>query len=115
MSDLSAAPRQRYAPIESYAVVGDLQTVALVGLDGSIDFWCLPAFDSPTVFVALLDADKGGRFSIAPVMDDVRHKQLYLPDTNVLLTRFLSADGVAEISDFMPIHDPPSRAASSGA
>ena len=94
----------RYAPIESYGIIGDLQTVALVGLDGCIDFLCLPRFDSPSVFAALLDAEKGGRFAIAPELTSVRHKQIYLPDTNVLLTRFLSDQGVAEISDFMPIH-----------
>jgi GH15 family glucan-1,4-alpha-glucosidase len=94
----------RYAPIESYAVVGDLQTVALVGLDGSIDFLCLPRFDSPSVFAALLDAERGGRFTVTSDLERPRHKQLYLPDTNVLLTRFLSDRGVAEISDFMPIH-----------
>jgi GH15 family glucan-1,4-alpha-glucosidase len=93
-----------YSPIESYAVIGDLQTAALVGLDGSIDFLCLPAFDSPSVFAALLDAERGGRFSVHPTLNGARHKQLYLPDTNVLLTRFLSDDGVAEISDFMPVH-----------
>ena len=92
-----------YAPIESYAIIGDLQTAALIGLDASIDFLCLPEFDSPSVFAALLDADRGGRFSVSPVLDGVRHKQLYLPDTNVLLTRFLSHSGVAEVSDFMPV------------
>jgi GH15 family glucan-1,4-alpha-glucosidase len=92
-----------YQPIENYAVIGDLTTVALVGLNGSIDFLCFPDFDSPTVFAALLDKDKGGHFSIFPVHENVRHKQLYLPDTNVLLTRFLAAEGVGEITDFMPI------------
>ena len=94
----------RYSPIESYGIIGDLQTVALVGLDGGIDFLCLPRFDSPSVFAALLDSEKGGRFAIQPGLDSARHKQIYLPDTNVLLTRFLSEEGVAEISDFMPIH-----------
>ena len=93
----------RYAPIEDYGIIGDLHTVALVGKDGSIDFLCLPSFDSPSVFAALLDADRGGRFQIAPRLDDAVHKQLYLPDTNVLLTRFLSDDGVAEVSDFTPV------------
>jgi GH15 family glucan-1,4-alpha-glucosidase len=93
----------RYAPIEHYGIVGDLKTVALVGLNGSIDFCCLPHFDSPSVFARLLDADRGGHFVIEPDLRGVRHKQMYLPDTNVLLTRFLADDGVAEISDFMPI------------
>src|SRR5712675_721385 len=95
----------RYAPIEDYGIIGDLHTVALVGKDGSIDFLCLPSFDSPSVFAALLDADRGGRFQIAPQLNDAVHKRLYLPDTNVLLTRFLSDSGVAEVSDFMPVED----------
>src|SRR5204862_330991 len=74
-------------------------------MDGSIDFLCLPHFDSPSVFAALVDADRGGRFQIAPLLDGAARKQLYLPDTNVLLTRFLDADGVAEVSDFMPVED----------
>ncbi len=95
-----------YQPIEDYAVVGDLHTVALVGKNGSIDWCCIPRFDSPSVFGALLDARKGGFFRISPVLeDDVKcgHKQLYLPETNILITRFLTADGVGEITDFMPV------------
>jgi GH15 family glucan-1,4-alpha-glucosidase len=92
-----------YKPIQDYGVIGDLHTVALVGIDGSIDFMCFPEFDSPTVFAALLDHAKGGSFKIEPLLGDARHKQLYIPDTNILLTRFLCRDGVAEISDFMPI------------
>src|SRR5215213_8683880 len=92
-----------YQPIENYGIIGDLNTVALVGLNGSIDFLCFPDFDSPTIFAALLDKDKGGFFSIAPVAHDFKNKQLYLPDTNVLLTRFLGREGIAEITDFMPV------------
>ena len=92
-----------YEPIENYGVIGDLQTVALVGMNGSIDFMCFPHFDSPSIFAALLDDRKGGRFQLAPVLKGERRKQMYFPDTNMLLTRFLSADGVAEVSDFMPI------------
>src|SRR2546427_7204200 len=95
----------RYAPIGEYGVSGDLYTVALVGMDGSIDFLCLPHFDSPSVFAALVDAERGGRFQIAPLLEGAARKQLYLPDTNVLLTRFLDAHGVAELSDFMPVED----------
>src|SRR5262244_4118729 len=95
----------RYAPIGEYGVIGDLNTVALVGMDGSIDFLCLPDFDSPSVFAALVDVERGGRFQIAPLLASAARKQLYLPDTNVLLTRFLDADGVAEVSDFMPAED----------
>jgi len=94
----------RYPPIESHAVIGDLQTAALVGLNGSIDFLCLPHFDSPSIFAALLDAERGGAFTITPELQEPRSKQLYLPDTNIVLTRFLCNEGVAEISDFMPIH-----------
>ncbi len=94
----------RYPPIESHAIIGDLQTAALVALDGTVDFLCLPHFDSPSVFASLLDADKGGSFTISPELDQPRHKQLYLPDTNLLLTRFLAPEGVVEISDFMPVH-----------
>jgi GH15 family glucan-1,4-alpha-glucosidase len=93
----------RYLPIEDHGVIGDLHTVALVGLDGCIDFFCAPRFDSPSVFAALLDAEHGGVFRIDPQLGDARRKQLYLPDTNVLLTRTLSSEGVAEISDFMPV------------
>lgn len=91
-----------FQPIENYGAIGDLETVALVGIDGSIDFFCSPAFDSPSIFAALLDCD-GGRFSIRPVADQTRHKQLYLPDTNILITRFLSKDGDAELTDAMPL------------
>ena len=92
-----------YQPIENYGIIGDLHTVALVGMDGSIDFLSFPYFDSPTVFAAILDHKKGGRFSICPTLDNVRNKQMYLPDTNVLITRFLSPDGLGEVSDFMPV------------
>ncbi len=91
-------------PIENHGIVGDLHTAALVAMDGSIDFMCFPRFDSPTIFAALLDPGKGGRFQVAPAQaHGFRHRQLYFPDTNILLTRFLSHDGVAEVSDFMPI------------
>jgi GH15 family glucan-1,4-alpha-glucosidase len=92
-----------YQPIENYGIIGDMNTVALVGLNGSIDFMCYPEFDSPSIFAALLDKRKGGFFRITPEMHDVKYKQIYLPDTNVLITRFLSQEGVAEITDFMPV------------
>jgi GH15 family glucan-1,4-alpha-glucosidase len=101
------SPQNQYPPIEAHGVIGDLQTVALVGLDARIDFLCLPEFDSPTVFASLLDADRGGSFDIVPRMKSPTYKQLYLPDTNVLLTRVLSDDGVCEVSDFMPIPETP--------
>src|SRR2546430_746934 len=90
--------RKQYKPIGNYGVIGDLNTVALVAMDGSIDFMCFPRFDSPAIFAALLDSEKGGSFQLAPLLPDAEHKQLYLPDSNILLSRFLSNDGVAEIS-----------------
>ncbi len=92
-----------YLPIAQYGVIGDLHSAALIGSNGSIDWLCYPNFDSPSVFGALLDDNRGGRFQIHPVNDGVRTKQLYLPDTNILITRFLKADGIAEVTDFMPI------------
>jgi GH15 family glucan-1,4-alpha-glucosidase len=92
-----------YQPIENYGLIGDLHTVALVGMNGSIDWLCLPRFDSPSVFAAILDDEKGGRFSIAPEGEGLRHRQYYWPETNVLVTRFLSPDGVGQITDFMPV------------
>jgi len=91
-----------YQPIENYGMIGDMHTVALVGTDGSIDWLCVPRFDSPSVFAAILDDGKGGRFKIAPVGDDVTCKQFYWPETNVLITRFLGPHGAAELTDFMP-------------
>jgi GH15 family glucan-1,4-alpha-glucosidase len=95
----------QYQPIENYGIIGDLNTIALVGLNGSIDFMCFPHFDSPSVFASLLDAEKGGKFQIVPAFTEMKTKQLYLPDTNVLLTRFLSKEGVGEITDFMPVEE----------
>ena len=93
-----------YLPIEDYALIGNLHTVALVGKNGSIDWCCIPQFDAPSVFGALLDAEKGGLFRISPPdTPEMERKQLYLPDTNILITRFLTADGVGEVIDFMPI------------
>ena len=91
-----------YLPIEDHGVIGDLHTAALVGSEGTIDWLCLPAFDAPSVFCSILDDEKGGHFKLKP-LEYARSQQLYLPDTNVLLTRFLSPEGVAEVLDFMPI------------
>ena len=93
-----------YQPIENYGVIGNMRTAALVGIDGSIDWLCLPHFDSPSVFAALLDDRKGGRFRIAPAGDQFRRKQFYWPDTAILVTRFLHEQGVGEIEDYMPVH-----------
>jgi GH15 family glucan-1,4-alpha-glucosidase len=92
-----------YQPIESYGVIGNMRSAALVGLDGSVDWLCLPRFDSPSVFGAILDDRKGGRFRIAPAADGARRKQYYWPETNVLVTRFLHPDGIAEVEDYMPV------------
>ena len=91
-----------YEPIESYGVIGNMRTVALVSQTGSIDWMCFPHFDSPSIFGALLDDAHGGRFQIVPSEPPTTRKQLYWPYTNVLVTRFLSAGGVGEIDDFMP-------------
>ncbi len=92
-----------FQPIENYGVIGNMKSIALVGMNGSIDFLCYPDFDSPTVFASLLDERQGGRFQIEPQLTGMRIRQLYLPDTNILITRFLAEEGVAELTDFMPI------------
>ncbi|WNG42775.1 glycoside hydrolase family 15 protein [Archangium minus] len=91
--------------IEDHGVIGDMRTVALVATDGTLDWLCFPHFDSPSVFGALLDREKGGHFRISPDMerDGVVRKQFYWPETNVLVTRFYSRDGVGELVDFMPV------------
>src|SRR4051812_39292375 len=93
----------RFRRIEDHAILGDLHTVALVAFDGTIDFLCAPHFDSPSVFAALLDPERGGHFALTAAFDAPTHTQLYLPDTNVVLTRCLHDDGVGELSDFMPV------------
>src|SRR5215475_8147442 len=92
-----------FEPIENYGVIGNMQSIALVGMNGSIDFLSYPNFDSPTVFAALLDDEKGGHFEIRPQLSDMRVRQLYLPETNILITRFLAEEGVVELTDYMPI------------
>ena len=94
-----------YLPIADHGVIGDMRTVALVGTDAGIDWYCCPRFDSPSVFAALIDSVRGGVYRIAPV-EEATTRQLYLPDTNVLITRFLSPRGVAEVQDFMPVSGP---------
>src|SRR5215472_5802752 len=92
-----------FQPIENYGVIGNMRSVALVGMTGSIVFLCYPDFDSPTVFAALLDDETGGHFAIQPQLANMRVRQLYLPETNSLITRFLAEEGVAELTDYMPI------------
>jgi GH15 family glucan-1,4-alpha-glucosidase len=92
-----------YPNISDHGLIGDLQTAALVTTDGTIDFFCCPRFDSPSVFCSLLDAAKGGYFRISPVADSYVSKQLYFPNTAMLITRFMTPDGVGEVLDFMPV------------
>jgi GH15 family glucan-1,4-alpha-glucosidase len=92
-----------YLPIADHGIIGDLHTVALVAADGTIDWYCCPSFDSPSVFASILDREKGGYYRIAPIEDEWTSKQLYFPDTNVLITRFFTPGGVGELQGFMPI------------
>ena len=92
-----------YLRIEDHGIIGDLYTAALVGIDGTIDWFCAPQFDSPSIFGSILDEENGGHFSLRPTFDDVRSTQYYLPETNVLVTHFTSDEGVAQIVDFMPV------------
>lgn len=93
----------KYPPIENHGLIGDLQTAALVTTDGVIDWYCCPRFDSPSVFGALLDREKGGHFTVRPAHRTYATKQLYLPDTAVLVTRFMTEAGAGEVVDFMPV------------
>ena len=93
----------RYPNISDHGLIGDLQTAALVTTDGTVDFFCCPRFDSPSVFASLLDAEKGGYFRIAPAGGDYVTRQLYMPGTGMLITRFMTPDGVGEVLDFMPV------------
>ena len=92
-----------YLPISDYGIIGNMRTAALVGMNGSIDWYCSPNFDSPSIFGAILDDAKGGCFRIQPIAEGIRHKQFYWPSTNILVTRFSLEDGIAEIQDFMPV------------
>ena len=92
--------------IEDYGIVGNMRSAALVGTDGSIDWLCYPRFDSPSVFGRILDRERGGHFQIRPLSPDVACKQFYWPETNVLVTRFLAPEGIAELVDTMPISRP---------
>jgi GH15 family glucan-1,4-alpha-glucosidase len=95
--------RDDYPDISDHGLIGDLQTAALVDTDGTIDWFCVPRFDSPSVFASLLDAEKGGYFRVRPTAEDYVTRQLYLPNTAILVTRFLTEAGVGEVIDFMPI------------
>ncbi|KES03351.1 glycosyl hydrolase family 15 [Streptomyces toyocaensis] len=102
--DASGTPR--YVPIADHGLIGDLRSVALVGTDGTIDWYCCTAFDAPSVFAAVLDAERGGSFELAAALP-ASTKQFYFPDTNVLITRFFTEEGVGEVQDFMPVVDDP--------
>ncbi|MFI9345304.1 glycoside hydrolase family 15 protein [Streptomyces sp. NPDC052773] len=97
---ISGGPR--YLPVAEHGLIGDLRSVALVGTDGTIDWYCCPAFDAPSVFASILDAERGGSFQLSAA-GPAKTKQFYFPDTNVLITRFFTEDGVGEVQDFMPI------------
>ncbi|MBE9585401.1 glycoside hydrolase family 15 protein [Mucilaginibacter sp. JRF] len=104
--------KRPYQPIENYGIIGNMKTVALVSLNGSIDFMSFPRFDSPTIFASMVDENKGGYFSVEPQLQDYTTKQLYIPGTAVLLTRFFSEDGIAELTDYMPLNRDPKSSAS---
>jgi GH15 family glucan-1,4-alpha-glucosidase len=104
--DVLKAGMESIPAISDHGLIGDLQTAALVDLEGSIDWYCCPRFDSPSVFASLLDHTRGGAFRIAPSHGQHHVKQLYFPDSAVLLTRFMEDDGVAELIDFLPITEP---------
>src|SRR6266567_1456290 len=95
-----------YTPIADHGLIGDLQTAALVSTDGTIDWFCCPRFDGPSLFAGILDGERGGSFSISPAHEVAVVRQLYFPDSAVLITRFMAEDGVAELVDFMPVSNP---------
>jgi GH15 family glucan-1,4-alpha-glucosidase len=105
------ADMDTYQLIENHGVIGNMRSAAVIAVDGTIDFFCYPSFDSPTVFASLLDSEKGGCFQIQPQIEEPRHKQMYLPDTNILISRYLSDSGVAEVTDFMPVEADGNRSA----
>jgi GH15 family glucan-1,4-alpha-glucosidase len=92
-------------PIAAHGLIGDLRTAALVATDGTIDWFCPGRFDAPSVFASILDEERGGSWRIAPQAGDPRTAQFYFPDTNVLITRFMTADGVVELQDLMPVSE----------
>jgi GH15 family glucan-1,4-alpha-glucosidase len=104
MTESSKHRTSGYLPIAEHGLIGDLRSAALVGTNGTIDWYCCPSFDAPSVFGSILDAERGGWFELAA--SSATTKQFYFPDTNVLITRFFTEDGVGEVQDFMPVGDP---------
>ncbi len=96
---------ERQSAIAAHGIIGDMRSAALVNDKGSVDFFCWPEFDSPSIFCSLLDTPEAGIFQLAPDLPDARREQIYLPDTNVLQTRWLSAHAVVEVTDLLPIGD----------
>src|SRR2546425_1693950 len=92
-----------YQPITSYGIIGDCHSTVLISPDGSVDWACLPDFDSPAIFCRLLDAEQGGYFQITPTDTTIPGSQRYLRDSNVLQTRFASISGEIVLTDFMPV------------
>ena len=97
--------RQSLRPIGDHGIIGDLRTCALVASNGAIDFFCWPNLDSPSLFVSLLDDERAGVFTLSPEGDQWRSLQSYLPDSNLLQTRWLTDDAIVELTDFMPVAD----------
>jgi len=102
MDEARVGPHRR---IGDHGIIGDMETAALVAADGTIDYLCWPSLDSPSVFAELLDAERGGAFEIRPALDAARVIQIYVPDTNVLTTRWMATSGSVEIVDLMPHPD----------
>jgi GH15 family glucan-1,4-alpha-glucosidase len=102
MAHSDMAGSSGYLPVSEHGLIGDMHRVALVGTNGTIDWYCSPSFDAPSAFGSLLDANRGGCFELAAAVP-AKTRQFYHPDTNVLITRFFAGDGVGEIQDFMPV------------
>ncbi|MBB5540915.1 glycoside hydrolase family 15 protein [Paraburkholderia fungorum] len=96
-------PSKSGLPIDARGIVGNMKTTALISIEGVVDFMCFPRIDSPTIFAGLLDAEHGGAFGIRPMCDEFNVKQMYIPETNILLTRFMTPEGVCELLDLMPV------------
>jgi GH15 family glucan-1,4-alpha-glucosidase len=105
ISSMGAHMVEGYPNIADHGLIGDLQTAALIDTDGTLDWFCAPRFDSPSIFGSLLDAERGGHCRVRPATDDYVSRQLYLPDTAILITRFMTEEGVGELVDFMPVEE----------